>query len=285
MSYEYLSDRNIRQFIKSALAEDIGDGDHSSLGAVSNDQVSSARLLIKDDGILAGISLARQIFEYVDPELKFLGMKKDGDGVKSGDVGFYLEGNAQAILSAERLALNCLQRMSGIATYTHRLNQLIKGTGAKLLDTRKTTPNFRMAEKWAVQIGGGVNHRYGLFDMVMLKDNHIDYAGGVRKAIEATVRYLNHNNLDLKIEVEVRNVDELREVIATGHVFRVLLDNMLPSQIKECIRLVAGTMETEASGGISEKNIREIAETGVNYISVGALTHSYRSLDISLKAN
>lgn len=285
MSFEYLSDRNIRQFIKSALSEDVGEGDHSSLGAVPNDQISSAKLLIKDDGVLAGVSMAQHIFRYVDPEIQFLENKKDGDWVHAGDIGFYVEGNAQSILGGERLVLNCLQRMSGIATYTHRLNQLIKGTGARLLDTRKTTPNFRLAEKWAVTIGGGVNHRYGLFDMVMLKDNHIDYAGGVKQAIESTVRYLERNNLNLKIEVEVRNLRELEEVLSTGHVFRVLLDNMLPSQIKESIRMIAGKLETEASGGITEKNIREIAETGVNYISVGALTHSYKSLDISLKAN
>ena len=280
----YLTERNIRYFIKTALAEDIGDGDYSSLGAIPPDQVSHARLLIKQDGIIAGLTLAERIFHYVDPEIRIEFEKKDGDPVRNGETGFRVRGNAQAILSAERVVLNCLQRMSGIATYTGQMRQLIKGSRARLLDTRKTTPNFRLPEKWAVAIGGGVNHRFGLFDMVMLKDNHIDYAGGVREAILSTVSYLNAQNLNLKIEVEVRNLDELREVLETGHVSRVMLDNMLPSNIREAVRLIGGRMETEASGGINEKNIGEIAETGVDFISVGALTHSYKSLDMSLKA-
>lgn len=284
MTRPYLTEQNIRYFIKTALSEDIGDGDHSSLGSIPADQVSEAQLIIKDEGIIAGLTLAERIFHYVDKKIEIEFFKKDGDYVTNGEIGFIVKGNAQAILSAERLALNCLQRMSAIATYTRRMTQLIKGSRSRLLDTRKTTPNFRLPEKWAVAIGGGVNHRFGLFDMVMLKDNHVDYAGGVRNAILSTVDYLKSNQLDLKIEVEVRNLRELQEVIDTGHVDRVLLDNMLPSDIREAIRMIGGRMETEASGGINEKNISEIAETGVDFISVGALTHSYKSLDISLKA-
>lgn len=280
----YLTEKNIRYFIKTALAEDIGDGDYSSLGSVPDDQVSHAQLLIKQEGIIAGLSLAERIFHYVDPDIRIDFEKKDGEPIRSGEIGFYVNGRAQAILSAERLVLNCLQRMSGIATYTYQMRQLIKGSRARLLDTRKTTPNFRLPEKWAVTIGGGVNHRFGLFDMVMLKDNHIDYAGGVREAVLSTVKFLNERNLQLKIEVEVRTLDELREVLDVGNVSRVMLDNMLPSNMREAVRLIAGRMETEASGGINEKNIREIADTGVDFISVGALTHSYKSLDMSLKA-
>ncbi len=284
MTGPYLTEQNIRYFIKTALSEDIGDGDHSSLGSIPADQVSEAQLLIKDEGIIAGLTLAERIFHYVDKNIEIEFFKQDGNYVTNGDIGFIVKGNAQAILSAERLVLNCLQRMSAIATYTRRMTQLIKGSKSRLLDTRKTTPNFRLPEKWAVVIGGGVNHRFGLYDMVMLKDNHVDYAGGIKNAILSTVNYLKENSLNLKIEVEVRNLQELQQVIDTGHVDRVMLDNMLPSDIREAIRLIGGRMETEASGGINEKNISEIAETGVDYISVGALTHSYTSLDISLKA-
>lgn len=284
ISAPYLTEQNIELFINNALAEDIGSGDHSSLGSIPSGQTSQARLLIKGDGVIAGVNMAERIFAHIDPKIEIELFKKDGDLVSNRDVGFTVKGNAQSLLSAERLVLNCLQRMSGIATYTHQLNELIAGTNAKLLDTRKTTPNFRLAEKWAVLIGGGVNHRYGLFDMVMLKDNHIDFAGGVKSAILSTQEYLDKNNLNLKIEVEVRNMGELEEVIDTGGVFRVLLDNMPPDELRKGIELVAGRMETEASGGITEENIRSIAETGVDYISVGALTHSYKSLDISFKA-
>lgn len=284
MSAPYLTEQSIRFFVKNALAEDIGDGDHSTLGAIPADLMREARLIIKGNGIIAGLTLAERIFHYVDKQIAIDFLKKDGDLVSKGEIGFVVKGSARSILSAERVVLNCLQRMSGIATYTHQLNQLIRGTRAKLLDTRKTTPNFRLPEKWAVAIGGGVNHRYGLYDMVMLKDNHIDYAGGVKQAIQATQAYLQQNSLNLKIEVEVRNLRELREVLDTGGVFRVLLDNMLPSDIREAVRLVNRQIETEASGGITEKNIVDIAETGVDYISVGALTHSYKSMDISLKA-
>lgn len=284
MNLPYLTDKNIKSFIKNALAEDIGDGDHSSLGSIPEKATSKAQLIIKDDGMIAGLDLAGKIFNYVNSDLQVTYQKGDGDMVESGEIGFTISGNSRSILSSERLVLNCLQRMSAISTYTHHMTSLIKGTKAKLLDTRKTTPLFRLPEKWAVTIGGGVNHRFGLYDMVMLKDNHIDFAGGVRSAINQTVAYLNKTKPELKIEIEVRSLTELEEVIDTGQVHRVMLDNMLPSDIKQAIQMIGGRFETEASGGITEKNIAEIAETGVDFISVGALTHSYRSLDMSLKA-
>lgn len=284
MNPPYLTQRNIKNFIKNALAEDLGDGDHSSIGSISEKATSKAKLIIKDEGMIAGLDLADRIFRYVDEDLGVTFHKGDGDMVEDGDIGFEVEGYSRSILSAERLVLNCLQRMSAIATYTNFLTSLIKGTKAKLLDTRKTTPLFRLPEKWAVVIGGGYNHRFGLYDMVMLKDNHIDFAGGVKNAIKQTVQYLAKHKPELQIEIEVRNLSELEDVIATGQVHRVMLDNMLPSQIKQAIQMIGGRFETEASGGITEKNIAEIAETGVDYISVGALTHSYKSLDMSLKA-
>ena len=284
MNPPYLTDKNIRNFIKSAFAEDIGDGDHSSLGSIPESATSKAHLLVKDEGMIAGLDMANRIFAYVDDSLKVAFVKRDGDMVENGEIGFTVSGNSRSILAAERLVLNCLQRMSAIATYTHYMTSLIKGTKARLLDTRKTTPLFRLAEKWAVVIGGGINHRFGLYDMVMLKDNHVDFAGGVKNAIKDTVEYLTKNKLELKIEIEVRSLAELEEVIEVGQVHRVMLDNMLPSQIKQAIQMIGGRFETEASGGITEKNIAEIAEAGVDYISVGALTHSYKSLDMSLKA-
>ncbi|MEP0985928.1 carboxylating nicotinate-nucleotide diphosphorylase [Ekhidna sp.] len=284
MNLPYLTTKNINAFIKDALAEDIGDGDHSSLGSIPAEAKSKAHLIIKDDGVIAGLELAEKIFNYVDKDLVLDFHKKDGDTIEHGEIAFSVEGTSRSILSSERLVLNCLQRMSAIATYTHHMNQLIKGTKARLLDTRKTTPLFRLAEKWAVVIGGGVNHRFGLYDMVMLKDNHIDFAGGVKNAINQTVDYLTENNLKLNIEIEVRSLRELDEVLDVGQVQRVMLDNMLPSDIRQAIKMIGGRFETEASGGITEKTIAEIAETGVDYISVGALTHSYKSLDMSLKA-
>nr|WP_245402591.1 carboxylating nicotinate-nucleotide diphosphorylase [Pontibacter sp. E15-1] len=266
------------------MAEDIGDGDHSSLAAVPADAQNRARLLIKGGGILAGVELATYIFRAVDPSLQVEVLLQDGTPVKYGDVGLTVSGKAQSILTAERLVLNCMQRMSGIATYTRSLLQLIEGTGAKLLDTRKTTPNFRMMEKWAVVIGGGYNHRFGLYDMVMLKDNHIDYAGGVREAITATHRYLQEKGKNLEIEVETRTLQEVEEAVATGGIQRIMLDNMPPEMMREAVKIIGGRYETEASGGITEKTIRAVAECGVDYISVGALTHSISSLDISLKA-
>ncbi|WP_460925881.1 carboxylating nicotinate-nucleotide diphosphorylase [Pontibacter brevis] len=280
----YLTEENIREFIARALAEDIGDGDHSSLAAIPADAQNQARLLIKGDGILAGVELATIIFNAVDPGLQVEVLLQDGAKVKYGDIGLTVKGKAQSILTAERLVLNCMQRMSGIATYTNSLLQLIEGTGARLLDTRKTTPNFRMMEKWAVVIGGGHNHRFGLYDMVMLKDNHVDYAGGIREAITATHRYLQEKGKDLKIEVETRNLQEVKEALETGGIHRIMLDNMKPETMREAVNMIGGRYEVEASGGITETTIRAVAETGVDYISVGALTHSMKSLDISLKA-
>jgi len=284
MELTYLRPKDIKAFIKSALKEDVGSGDHSSLGSINENETRRARLLIKEQGIIAGLEMAKHIFAEISKDLIVEFEKQDGDTMEAGQIGFTVSGNARHILMAERLVLNCLQRMSGIATYTHYLSQLMKGSKAKILDTRKTTPNFRLAEKWAVSIGGGVNHRFGLYDMVMLKDNHVDYAGGVKKAILQTVKYLEEKNLPLKIELEVRSLDELREAVQTGRIHRVMLDNMLPSDIRQAIRMIGGQFEIEASGGITEKNIQEIAETGVDFISVGALTHSYKSLDMSLKA-
>lgn len=284
MAYQYLTQEAIHQFIHSALKEDISDGDHSSLASIPADKTSTAQLIIKGEGILAGVEMAKQIFEVVDKNLTLELFKKDGDSVKYGDIGLKVSGSAISILSAERLVLNCMQRMSGIATYTNHFSQMIAHTKAKLLDTRKTTPNFRIAEKWAVVIGGGKNHRYGLFDMIMLKDNHNDFAGGITKAVEATKKYLSEKSLNLRIEVETRNLEEVKEAINVGGVDVIMLDNMPTDMMKEAVAIIGGKCKTEASGGITEETIVAIAETGVDYISVGALTHSYKSLDISLKA-
>ncbi len=284
MKIPYLTPEKINAFIDAALHEDIGEGDHSSLSSIPAHVQSRARLLIKDEGIIAGLELAVDIFHRVDKNLSVELVLKDGDSVKYGDIGLYVTGKSQSILSAERLVLNCLQRMSGIATYTHHLNLLISGTSTKLLDTRKTTPNFRLLEKWAVLIGGGTNHRFGLYDMIMLKDNHIDFAGGIRNAIERCHEYLKKHQLDLKIEIETRNIAEVEEVLTIGGIDRIMLDNMPPKELKKAISLINGKYQTEASGGITEATIAEIAKTGVDYISVGALTHSIKSLDISLKA-
>nr|WP_255749813.1 carboxylating nicotinate-nucleotide diphosphorylase [Pontibacter liquoris] len=279
-----MTEQSINEFIARALTEDVGDGDHSSLASIPADAQNQARLLVKGDGILAGVELAGYIFKAVDPALAVEVLLPDGAEVKYGDVALTVKGNAQAILTAERLVLNCMQRMSGIATYTRHMVQLIEGTGARLLDTRKTTPNFRMMEKWAVLIGGGVNHRYGLFDMIILKDNHVDYAGGIREAITATKRYLQQKGKDLKIEVETRTLAEVQEALETGGIDRIMLDNMAPAMMREAVALIGGRYETEASGGITEQTIQQVAECGVDYISVGALTHSIKSMDLSLKA-
>lgn len=284
MKPTYLTEKSINEFISLALAEDIGDGDHSSLASIPADAQNQARLLVKGEGILAGVELAGYIFKAVDPELKVEVLLQDGAQVKYGDVALTVKGKAQSILTAERLVLNCMQRMSGIATYTHYLTSLIAGTGAKLLDTRKTTPNFRIMEKWAVLIGGGHNHRFGLFDMIILKDNHVDYAGGIKEAVTATQRYLKEKGKDLKIEVETRNLDEVRQAMETGGIHRIMLDNMSPDMMREAVAMIGGKYETEASGGITEETIRAVAECGVDYISVGALTHSIKSMDLSLKA-
>ncbi|MDX5436858.1 MAG: carboxylating nicotinate-nucleotide diphosphorylase [Pontibacter sp.] len=284
MKPTYLTEKSISEFIAMALAEDIGDGDHSSLASIPGDAQNQARLLVKGDGILAGVELAGYIFSAVDPSLEVEVLLQDGAQVKYGDVALTVKGKAQSILTAERLVLNCMQRMSGIATYTRYLTSLIEGTGAKLLDTRKTTPNFRIMEKWAVLIGGGHNHRFGLFDMIILKDNHVDYAGGIREAILATQRYLQEKGKDLKIEVETRNLDEVKEAMETGGIHRIMLDNMTTDMMREAVAMIGGKYETEASGGITEQTIRAVAECGVDYISVGALTHSIKSMDLSLKA-
>ena len=289
MKPAYLTEDNINAFITAALAEDIGEGDHSSLAAVPTEAQSRARLLIKAEGMLAGVALASRIFRAVDASLRVDVHLPDASPIQSGDIALVVQGRAQSILSAERLALNCLQRMSGIATYTHRLQALIQHTRAKLLDTRKTTPNFRLPEKWAVAIGGGTNHRYALYDMVMLKDNHIDFGGGIRATIEKARQYLRDNQKDLKIEVETRNLDEVQQVLDVGGVDVIMLDNMSPDEMKQAVALVdaASTVErceTEASGNINEDTIVAAAESGVDFVSVGALTHSVRSLDMSLKA-
>jgi len=280
----YITKTSLKTFIANALKEDLGDGDHSSLAAIPKASLSTVKMLIKDDGIIAGIDLSIEIFNYLDPSVKIEAYKKDGEKVNKGDVIMLVSGNTQSLLSAERLVLNCVQRMSGIATHTHQLVQLLKGTKAQLLDTRKTTPNFRIIEKWAVSIGGGINHRLGLYDMIMLKDNHVDFAGGIEKAITAARKYLDKENKQLEIEIETRSLDEVKEVLNTGGVDIIMLDNMMPSTMQEAVKLIDGKYKVEASGGITEKNFREVAECGVDYISVGALTHSIKSLDISLKA-
>lgn len=280
----YLTPEALSEFIKAALREDVGDGDHSSLASIPAEAQNQARLLVKGNGILAGVELAEMIFKAVDPNLNVEVLIKDGTRVNVGDVALTVSGKAQSILTSERLVLNCMQRMSGIATYTNRLVKMLEGTNTKLLDTRKTTPNFRICEKWAVLIGGGQNHRYGLYDMIMLKDNHVDYAGSIEKAVKATHEYLKRLGKDLKIEVETRNLDEVKQALAVGGIHRIMLDNMSPAQMKEAVALIGGKYETEASGGITDETLREVAETGVDFISVGALTHSIKSLDLSLKA-
>jgi nicotinate-nucleotide pyrophosphorylase (carboxylating) len=278
----YLTDAAINQFIESALAEDIGEGDHSSLGSVPPDFRVKARLLVKQDCMLAGLEMAERIFHRVDPALTIQFFKQDGDRAIKGDVAFLVEGKAQSILPAERLVLNCMQRMGGIATLTHRLAALIKHTQARLMDTRKTTPNFRLMEKWAVHIGGGMNHRFALYDMVMLKDNHIDSAGGISKAVESVRQYLKQKGKDIKIEVETRTLDEVKEAL-TLKVDVIMLDNMSLDQMREAVNWVNGQCKLEASGGITEDNVKTVAETGVDFISMGALTHSVKSIDLSLK--
>ncbi|MBS1505015.1 MAG: carboxylating nicotinate-nucleotide diphosphorylase [Bacteroidetes bacterium] len=279
----YLTEAAIAQFIHTALDEDIGEGDHSSLATIPQEKITKAKLLVKDDGIIAGIELAEKIFHAIDPTLLLSVYKKDGDSVLKGEVAFEVSGNARAILSAERLVLNCMQRMSGIATKTHHLGELIKNTRTQLLDTRKTTPNFRLLEKWAVAIGGGRNHRFALYDMIMLKDNHLDVSGGIAKAVGLTVNYLKDHQKDLLIEVETRNLNEVKEALATHAVDVIMLDNMSTIMMKEAVAMVNHQCKTEASGGITESNLTEVAECGVDYISIGALTHSVKSLDLSLK--
>ena len=272
------------EIIRNALQEDIGSGDFSTLSCVPKEAKGSAQLIVKENGVLAGIEVAKRIYEIYDPSLLFEVLKFDGDSVKKGDIAFRVAGSSQSILTTERLVLNCLQRMSGIATLTAKIKKEIEGSSSIILDTRKTTPGIRFLEKWAVKIGGGQNHRFGLYDMIMLKDNHIDYAGGITAAIERTKGFLISTKKDLKIEIEVRNTKELEEVLRVGGVDRIMLDNFSPENLKEALKIIPSTYETEASGGITLENIRAYADTNVNYISVGALTHSVKSLDLSLKA-
>lgn len=272
------------EIIKNALLEDIGEGDHSTLACVPKDAKGTAKLLVKEDGIIAGVEVAKRIYELYDPTLEIQFFKKDGDTVQKGEIAFTVHGLSQSILSTERLVLNIMQRMSGIATQTANIMKVIEGCSTKLLDTRKTTPGIRYLEKLAVKIGGGENHRFALYDMIMLKDNHIDYAGGIGPAIDRANDYLFKNELDLKIEIEVRDKSELLEVLEKGNVDRIMLDNFTPDEIREVLQLIPEKYETEASGGITLETIRSYAETGIQFISVGALTHSVKSLDMSLKA-
>lgn len=281
----YITAEYLQNFIASAFEEDVGEGDHSTLASIPSDAHQTARLLIKDQGILAGVEVAREIFRYLDPTLSFQLFIEDGTRVSKGEVAFTVSGASRSILTAERLVLNCMQRMSAIATKTNHYLALISGTGAQLLDTRKTTPNFRLLEKWAVLIGGGKNHRIGLFDMIMLKDNHIDMAGGISAAINRTKDYLRAINKELPVEVETRNLSEVREVLANSGVDVIMLDNMDPATMREAVLMIGGRCKTEASGGINEHTIRAVADCGVDYISVGDLTHSVKSLDLSLKAS
>lgn len=274
----------IHPFIKNALTEDVGDGDHTSLSTIPAGTLGKAKLIIKEDGILAGMELAVEIFKEVDADLKVDVLINDGARVKFGDIGLTVEGSTHSILIAERLVLNCMQRMSGIATKTNRIVSLLKGTKTQILDTRKTTPGLRYLEKWAVRIGGGVNHRIGLYDMILIKDNHVDYAGGISNAIGAAQQYLKHNQKSLQIEIEVRDIEELTAVLAIGGVDRIMLDNFSFDNLRAAVKLIDGRFITEASGGITEENVAEYAACGVDFISMGALTHSVKSLDISLKA-
>lgn len=282
MNYDQLLDT----LITNALAEDIGDGDHSTLSVIPETERGKAVLKIKEEGVLAGMRVAEKIFRHLEPGIVFIPFKKDGDAMHIGEEAFVVEAKVHTILMAERLVLNCMQRMSGIATLTRQYTDILKGYHTRILDTRKTTPNFRLLEKEAVAIGGAVNHRFALYDMIMLKDNHIDYCGGIAPAIEKAYAYTQRVNKDLKIEVETRSIDDVKAVIAcgAGKVFRIMLDNYQPAQIVEALALIQGRFETEASGGINLSNLKAYAETGVDFVSIGALIHQARSLDLSLKA-
>ncbi|MBS0026165.1 carboxylating nicotinate-nucleotide diphosphorylase [Chitinophaga sp. 22321] len=279
-----LDEAALNAFIRSALAEDIGSGDHSTMACIPPTAKGKAVLKIKEDGILAGMEVAEAIFKWLDMYTVFTPHKKDGDAMKAGEVAFEVEAAVHTLLMGERLVLNCMQRMSGIATLTHQYVTKLKGYHTRVLDTRKTTPNFRMLEKEAVRIGGGVNHRMGLYDMIMLKDNHIDFSGGITAAITKTVAYLKERKLPLKIEVETRNIDDVKEVLAVGQIDRIMLDNFTPADIVAALELIKGRFETEASGGITMDTLEAYAKTGVDYISVGAIIHHAVSLDLSLKA-
>ena len=274
----------LQLIIQNAIREDVGDGDHSSLACIPSDANGKAKLLVKDNGIIAGVTFAKMVFNYVDPSLKIETFIEDGAAVKQGDIVFHVEGSSQSILKAERLVLNSMQRMSAIATKTKKYVDILEGTTAKVLDTRKTTPGFRACEKWAVKIGGGENHRFALYDMIMLKDNHIDFAGGITKAISKTKEYLKANHKDLKIIVEARNFDEINEILQSDGIYRILIDNFNFEDTKTAVALIGSKCLTESSGNINENTIRKYAECGVNYISSGALTHSVYNMDLSLKA-
>ena len=277
-------DELIDELLDLAFAEDIGDGDHTTLCCIPEDEVGKSQLIVKEEGILAGVDIAMKVFEKFDPELKVTVFIHDGAHVKPGDIAFVVEGKVRSLLQTERLMLNIMQRMSGIATVTHKYMEELKGLKTKVLDTRKTTPGMRMLEKEAVKIGGGVNHRIGLFDMILLKDNHVDFAGGIANAINKAKEYIKKNNKNLKIEIEVRNLDELKQVMEIGGVDRIMLDNFTPELTKEAVKMIDGKFETESSGGITFATLRKYGECGVDYISVGALTHSVKGLDMSFKA-
>ena len=277
-------EKEIQLIINNAIREDVGDGDHSSLACIPDIAKGRAKLLVKDEGIIAGIDFAKQVFNTVDPELKMEVLIPDGKAVTHGDIAFYVEGSSQSILKAERIVLNAIQRMSAIATKTNYFVQLLEGTKTKILDTRKTTPGIRAIEKWAVKIGGGENHRFALYDMIMLKDNHIDFAGGISKAISLTREYLQREQRDLKIIVEARTIDEVNEILTNQGVYRILLDNFSFEKTRKAVELINNKCQTESSGGINENTIRKYAECGVDYISSGALTHSVYNMDFSLKA-
>ena len=281
---EYVTDQRLRHFISEAFREDVGDGDHSTLGSVPEHLQEEAELLVKEDCVLAGVELAIEIFKFFDPKLQVEVFMQDGQQARKGDIAMKLKGSARSILTSERLVLNCMQRMSGIASLANQMVKAVEGTNVRILDTRKTTPNFRMCEKWAVYIGGAYNHRYGLYDMVMLKDNHNDYAGGITQAVESVSKYLDHYYTHLKIEVEVRNLDEVREALETNLVDIIMLDNMSNDEMREAVKIINGKCKTEASGGITLETIRKVAETGVDYISSGAIIHSASNKDLSLKA-
>lgn len=277
-------EKELEGIIANAIREDVGDGDHSSLACIPMDAKGRAKLLVKDEGIIAGIDFAKMVFEYVDKEMVFEKVLEDGASVHYGDIAFYVSGRSRSILLAERLVLNAMQRMSAIATKTKSFVNLVEGTGTKILDTRKTTPGIRALEKWAVKIGGGENHRFALYDMIMLKDNHIDFAGGITKAIVKTKAYLKETGRDLKIIVEARNLDEIKEILRSDGVYRILIDNFDYEDTREAVRIIGDTCLTESSGGITEETIRHYAQCGVDYISSGALTHSVYNMDLSLKA-
>lgn len=274
----------IDQLIDLAFAEDIGDGDATTLSCIPAEEMGRSRLIVKEEGILAGVEMAKRVFEKFDPELKMTTHIHDGEHVKPGDIAFVVEGRVRSLLQTERLMLNIMQRMSGIATVTHTYQERLKGLKTKVLDTRKTTPGMRLMEKDAVRIGGGCNHRIGLFDMILLKDNHVDFAGGIDNAIDNARKWCRENGKDLKIEIEVRNLDELRQALDNGGVDRVMLDNFTPELTRQAVEMIAGRVETESSGGITLDTLRDYGECGVDYISVGALTHSVKSLDMSFKA-